>query len=205
MLVAAAVGALIGSALVPLVRVWMTSPQRLGVRGRIGGGIATASLFALVAFRVGWDPALLPYTAFAAAAVALSLVDLAERRLPDRMVLPSAVGVGGLLVAAALLEGRPYGAVGVPAGAAGLFAVYLLLALPMRGALGMGDVKLALLVGAAAGFLGMRAWLLALVAGFLVNGAVTLLALVTRRTSWGGSVPFGPSMLAGAFLALVLA
>lgn len=198
-------GLIVGAAAVPIARRSMTRRRRIQPALVIVSSLATAALFAVIGWRVGATPPLAGYLAFAAAAVALSIVDLAEQRLPNALVLPATAVVAALLLLAALLEGSVIPAAGVVLGGAALFVVYLILAVPLRGALGMGDVKLALLVGAAGGFLGARAWFITLVAGFLVNGVAALVALAARRTTLRGSIPFGPSMLAGVVVALLLA
>jgi leader peptidase (prepilin peptidase)/N-methyltransferase len=65
--------------------------------------------------------------------------------------------------------------------------------------MGWGDVKLAAMIGA---FLGWPVGPVALYLGFLVGGivAVTLLALRVRGRK--DAIPFGPSLAAGALLAL---
>jgi leader peptidase (prepilin peptidase)/N-methyltransferase len=87
-------------------------------------------------------------------------------------------------------------------GAAALFAVYLSLALVSPGGLGMGDVKLAALLGLYLGWLGWAAVVLGALAGFVVQALVALVLLAIRRIGLRGELPFGPAMLAGAALAI---
>jgi hypothetical protein len=68
----------------------------------------------------------------------------------------------------------------------------------------MGDVKLALVIGLLLGWFGLNAWLIGLLAAFVVGGLVALVALLLRRVTLRGSIPFGPSMLAGALVALLV-
>jgi leader peptidase (prepilin peptidase) / N-methyltransferase len=203
--VAAVIGAGLGPWLPSLARRYCTSRPRLGARSRILAAVALAALLAVVAVRIGPHPPALGYVALAVAGVVLSVVDLVERRLPDVLVWPTAVAVALLLVAASLLERDPVGAIGTVAGAIGLFGVYLVLALITPRAIGMGDVKLAAACGAALGCLGLRTWLLGLAAGFLLNGLAAVVALALRRTTLRGAIPFGPSMIAGVFVAMALA
>jgi leader peptidase (prepilin peptidase)/N-methyltransferase len=202
---AAVLGAGLGPWLPSLARRVCKSRPRLGAWPRILATAALVTLLAVVAIRIGPHPNALGYAALAVAGVALSVVDLVERRLPDVLVWPTAGAVVVLLVAGSLLEGRPIGAVGTVAGAIGLFVVYLVLALIAPGGIGMGDVKLAVACGAALGCLGVRSWLLGLAAGFLLNGLAAVVALALGRTTLRGSVPFGPSMIAGVFVAIAFA
>ena len=70
--------------------------------------------------------------------------------------------------------------------------------------MGMGDVKLALVIGLLLGWFGLNAWLIGLLAAFIVGGVIALVALALRRVTLRGSIPFGPSMLAGALIALLV-
>jgi leader peptidase (prepilin peptidase)/N-methyltransferase len=88
------------------------------------------------------------------------------------------------------------------AGAAVLFAAYLVLALLAPAGLGMGDVKLAALLGLYLAQLGWAALVDGALAGFVVQAVLALLLLATRRVALRGYVPFGPAMLAGAALAV---
>ena len=90
------------------------------------------------------------------------------------------------------------------AGGAAMFAVYFVLALISPSSMGMGDVKLALVIGLLAGWFGLSPWLVALLAAFVIGGLVSLVALALKRVTLRGSVPFGPSMLAGALVAVML-
>lgn len=202
--VAGVIGAGLGPWLPSLARRCCTSHPQLGVRAGILATVSLVALLAVVAVRIGPQPPALGYLVLAVAGVVLSVVDLVERRLPDVLVWPTAAAVVLLLAAAALLELRPLGAVGAVAGAIGLFVVYLVLALITRGGIGMGDVKLAAACGAALGFLGVRTWLVGLAAGFLLNGLASVVALALRRTTLRGSLPFGPAMIAGVFVAMAL-
>ena len=203
--VAAVIGAGLGPWLPSLARRYCTSRPRLGAPSRILAAVALAALLAVVAVRIGPHPPALGYVVLAVAGVVLSVVDLVERRLPDVLVWPTAAAVALLLVAASLLERDPIAAMATVAGAIGLFGVYLVLALITPRGIGMGDVKLAAACGAALGCLGLRTWLLGLAAGFLLNGLAAVVALALRRTTLRGSIPFGPSMIAGVFVAMALA
>ncbi len=123
---------------------------------------------------------------------ALTVYDLRERRLPNALTVPGAVVV---LVAAAL-AGR-----GIMAllGAVALAAVYLVVHLVRPAAMGAGDVKLAVGVGALAGVFGVDAWVLAAVGAPLLTA---LWGVVTFRTR--GTVPHGPSMCVATVAAVAL-
>jgi leader peptidase (prepilin peptidase)/N-methyltransferase len=135
--------------------------------------------------------------AFVAAVLAvLSAVDIAERRLPNRIVLPSAAAV--LVGQTALFPDRALEWMLAAVGA----ALLLLVAFRVRPAgLGIGDVKLALLLGAALGSAVMTAFLV----GFFAAAAYSVFLLARhgldarRRT-----IPLGPFLAFGTIAALLL-
>jgi leader peptidase (prepilin peptidase) / N-methyltransferase len=126
---------------------------------------------------------------------ALSVFDIRERRLPNCLTLPGAVVVLGVAAAA----GR-----GVPAvlGAVGLAGLYLVVHLVAPAAMGAGDVKLAVGVGALTGAFGYDVWVLAAVGAPLLTATWALVALSRRSSS---TVPHGPSMCIATLAASALA
>jgi leader peptidase (prepilin peptidase)/N-methyltransferase len=134
----------------------------------------------------------------------LAIVDLRERRLPNRALAVATAGTAVLLTLAAATDGA-WDALGRSllagvAAAAGL----LLLALIAPGGLGMGDVKLAGLLGLQLGWLGWPAVLLGLLLGFLGQALVGLGLLAARRVGLRDQLPFGPALLGGALVAALL-
>jgi leader peptidase (prepilin peptidase)/N-methyltransferase len=164
--------------------------------------VGTAALFVLVALRFGVSWELPAFLFLAGVAVLLAVIDLQHHLLPNRVVVPSvAVGAGLLLLAA--LPGQEWAALLRAAlGAVVLFAVFLVLALVSPSGMGMGDVKLAGLLGLHLGWLGWGAVVVGATAGFVVQAAVALVLLAGRRIGLRGELPFGPAMLAGAALAI---
>ncbi|MGV0816111.1 A24 family peptidase [Mycolicibacterium boenickei] len=123
----------------------------------------------------------------------LSGYDVAERRLPNWLTLPGAALV---LVAAGLAE-RGIAAL---AGAAALSVLYLVVHLVSPRAMGGGDVKLALGLGALTGAFGADVWLLAALAAPLLTAGLALGAAVRGERT----VPHGPSMCAASAAAIAL-
>jgi leader peptidase (prepilin peptidase)/N-methyltransferase len=153
-----------------------------------------AALVTLCFVRFGWSGRALVASYFVSVLVLLSLIDLRTRRLPNRIVLPSAALV--LVAQIALEPDRTLEWVLAAVGAA-LFLFLPLLVFPAG--MGMGDVKLALMLGAALGTDVVLGLVLGLLASFVV--AVGLLAgkgLSARRTF----IPFGPFLAFGAIVSL---
>lgn len=177
---------------------------------------ATAVFFVLVALvfgpevvaantpltAVGGALALVAYLYLAAISCALTLIDLEVHRLPDRIVLP-AYGAGAVLLGAStLLRGEPRALLDGAVGMAALGLLYLLLAIVKPGAMGMGDVKLAGVLGLFLGWLGWPQLTVGAFAGFLLGAVFGVLLLLTRRASRTTAIPFGPWMLAGAWIGI---
>jgi leader peptidase (prepilin peptidase)/N-methyltransferase len=175
---------------------------------RIAAAATTAATFGLVVWRfadASGRPLLPALLAFAAASTVLALVDLVELRLPNAVIVPTLAAVAVLLVLASWLTGEWLRLLWALAGCGAMFGVYLVLALISPRSMGMGDVKLAAPIGLLLGWFGLGAWLVGLLAAFVVGGLVALVALALRRVTLRGSIPFGPSMLAGAMVAVLLA
>ena len=187
-------------------------PPAAGARELLGPGpvavrppvveVATALLTALTVLRTGLSWELPAFLLLAVVGVLLAVVDLQHRLLPNRVVLPALAAGTALLLLAALADGAWDALLRAVLGAAALFAVYLVLALVSPGGLGMGDVKLAALVGLYLGWLGWAAVVLGALAGFVVQALVALVLLAARRIGLRGELPFGPAMLAGAALVI---
>ena len=107
-----------------------------------------------------------------------------------------------LLVVAALLLGNPAAILTAGLGALALGGVYLLMALIYPAGMGMGDVKLAGVLGLFLGYLGWPQVAVGFFAAFLLGGLFAVVLLVARRVGRGSGIPFGPWMLLGAWLAI---
>lgn len=164
--------------------------------------VGTALLFVLVALRFGSSWELPAFLWFAGTGMLLTVIDVQHRLLPNRVVLPS-TGVGAVLLLVAAVGEQSWSAVlRAGLGAAVLFTVFLVLALIAPSGMGMGDVKLAGLVGLYLGWLGWQAVVLGAAAGFVVQAVMALGLLAVRRIGLRSELPFGPAMLLGAALAI---
>jgi leader peptidase (prepilin peptidase)/N-methyltransferase len=170
-----------------LVALW----QLHGVGAPGSAGVTAAVLVATAAFL--W---------LAAVSIALALIDLDVHRLPNSIVLPGIVVTVVLLGTAALLAGDTAAALRLVLAPAALGGSYLLLSLLRPGGLGGGDVKLAVLLGVCLGYLGWGPLIVGGFLAFLLGGLFGLGLVLTGRASRSSGIPFGPWMLAGAWLAL---
>ena len=139
----------------------------------------------------------------AAITIALALIDLDTHTLPNRIVLP-AYPIGVLLLVVATIASGDWGdLLRASIGAAALFAFYLVLVLVYPGGMGLGDVKLAGVLGLFLGYLGWPALIIGAFAAFVLGGLYAIVLLVTRRVARTGGIPFGPWMLAGAWVGIL--
>jgi leader peptidase (prepilin peptidase) / N-methyltransferase len=169
---------------------------------------ATAALFAGVVVRflvVEERPAAIPVWLYLAAiGVALALIDLEHKRLPNAIVLPSYVVVAVLLVLGSWLEGDWGSMLRALVGGVGLWLLYFLLMLVWAGGMGYGDVKLAGLLGGALAWLGWGTFATGAFGAFLVGGVVSVVLMAAGRARLKTGIPFGPWIVVGAFLAVAV-
>ncbi len=141
---------------------------------------------------------------FASISIALTAIDLDTHRLPDAIVLPAYPVLAALLAAAAIAAGDLESAARAAAGAGILFAAYLTLALISPRGMGMGDVKLAGVIGLMLGWYGWAALAVGALAAFILGGLVGVALIAARRASRNTGIPFGPWMLGGAWVGILL-
>jgi leader peptidase (prepilin peptidase)/N-methyltransferase len=191
------------------------TPYPAGVRGWTGWGPARrsgpvyggvcAGVCAALAASVGGRPELGVWLLIAPVAVLMGAVDLAVSRLPDILTVPVAVGTAALLGVAALLPGHAGSWPRALLGGLVLLLTYLLLHLANPSGMGFGDVKLAPSLGMALAWYGWGALVLGTLLAFGLGAVAALALLALRRAGRSTPVPFGPMMLLGALVAVLLA
>jgi leader peptidase (prepilin peptidase) / N-methyltransferase len=154
--------------------------------------LATAGLVAACAVAFGFSAEALVSAFFCVVLVAISATDLEHRIVPNRIVLPAAAIV---LAAQTALDPSPEWALGA-LGASGFLFVA---ALAYPAGMGMGDVKLALLLGAMLGRLVGVALMLGMLAA-LVPSLVLLARHGSAARKMG--IPFAPFLALGSVVAL---
>ncbi|MGV9774241.1 prepilin peptidase [Streptosporangium sp. NPDC003464] len=143
------------------------------------------------------------YGWLAVVAVALVFVDAAVHRLPDRLTLAAYLGTAALLTVTAVLAGRFDDLFRAGLGGLALAAFYLALFLVNPAGMGLGDVKLAAVLGTALGWAGWETLVAGAFLGFVAGGLYGVALMVLRRAGRKSEIPFGPFMVAGAFAALL--
>jgi leader peptidase (prepilin peptidase)/N-methyltransferase len=138
----------------------------------------------------------------AAVSIALAFIDIEHHKLPNAITLPSYVIGAVLLALSSLLAGDASSLLRAAIGGAGLFAAYYLLAMLYRGGMGFGDVKLAGILGSYLGWFGWAEFAVGAFAPFLLGGVFSVVLLALKRAGRATKVPFGPWMLAGAWVGI---
>lgn len=171
-------------------------------RLRLVLAVVTAATWAVLMAARGWTAELPAYLVVGALGVALAYVDLREHRLPDPL-MAAALGAAAVLLAGAAAVTGDWTAYGRGwLAAAVMFLAFLGLAMVRPADLGMGDVKLAGVLGLLLGWLGWPAAVLGAFLGFLFGGVAGLTLLLAGRAGRRTPIPFGPFMLIGALVAI---
>jgi leader peptidase (prepilin peptidase) / N-methyltransferase len=191
--------ACLGVAAERLASVWPShgaSRRGAGIRTALLGAASGAAAASIVARSTlpWWVTA--AYLAAVAVLVVLSATDLEQRRLPHVLLDPL------ILASLAFVPFNPAVApVSAVAGALGSIAVLMVLRLLVRGGLARGDLLLMIPIGL---LLGFPAAFTALWAAALAAAASSLVLLAGRRVGMRSYIPFGPFLVLGMVVALVL-
>lgn len=172
------------------VRLWLSMP-------------ACAAAAALVVARLGtpqWWPAAVAGCVLVLAGLAAVVTDLAVRRVLEPVVLSTYGLELAALVAGAAVTGRGAALVEAVAAAAGVWALFFLLAL-VGGSMGFADVQLAGLVGLVLGWVGWPAAALAAAAMLLTGGVWAVVLLIRGRR---GTFAYAPPLLLGALVSVMV-
>lgn len=176
-------------AALPHLRLWLT--------------LATVVAGALAGWRIGWHGALLPWGFLIPIGLALAIVDWRTRLLPTFVIAPSYAAMVALVAVAGLLDHSRHHLVGAVLGWVVMGGFYLLMWLVYPKGMGYGDVRLSGLLGLGLGYLGWSQLLVGAYGGLLV-GALGGLALSSLGVVDKRHVPFGPFMVLGALLGVLV-
>lgn len=166
--------------------------------------LLTATVFGLVAARIGASWTLPPELAFTAGLISLAAIDLERFLLPRRIVYVTGAAVSAGLITAAGLQDR-WSHLGIAViCAAGSFGVFFTINALRPAWMGFGDVRLAGVLGLALGWLGGWYLVVGLMAanlgGAIVGVAMMLLGRASRRTA----LPYGVFLAGGSVLAILI-
>ena len=167
--------------------------------------LATAVLFAMAVVKFEVTVTAAVYAGFFWALVVLTVIDLEHKLLPNRIVYPLFVAGWAGLVAATLIDGDTERLRSAALGAVVFGGFFFVVAFIYPPGMGMGDVKLAFVLGTFVGYAGgVGAVLAGMFLSFLLGG---LIGIVAMRLSGAGrktQIPFGPFLALGSVIAVFL-
>jgi leader peptidase (prepilin peptidase) / N-methyltransferase len=135
---------------------------------------------------------------------AVAVIDLEHKIVPNRILYPSFV-VFAALVGLGAAFGQDMELVPATLGFLAFGGGLLVVALISPGGMGMGDVKLAALIGLVLGALGPRYVIVAAGVAILAGGIGAVLLMTLTGASRKAKIPFGPYLAGGAIAAVFLA
>jgi leader peptidase (prepilin peptidase)/N-methyltransferase len=148
----------------------------------------------------GWSPAFFVYWGVSCVLVIVSFIDLDHLIIPDGFTIPG-IAVGLVVAPMAGLIGFWEAVIGALVGGAALLIIGFLGELVFKKeSMGMGDVKLAAMLGV---FMGWRMLILSLFVAFFIGSVVGIVCLANKSKGWDSHLPFGPFIALGAVIALL--
>lgn len=170
------------------------------------GALAAALVGGIVGAVLGRDWWLVALVPLVPVCVALAVIDWHTRLLPSRIVLPATAYVAVVALVGWAVTGDHDDLLRAAIGLVAARSVYWLLWFIHSAGMGFGDVRLAALLGFALGHVGWGELAVGLYAGFLVFGLPGLLLALLRwdRAMLKTAYPFGPFMIVGALMGLLL-
>jgi leader peptidase (prepilin peptidase)/N-methyltransferase len=167
--------------------------------------VELVTLVVAAALAVSVPPLELPaYAWWAGCAIALSFVDAAVHRLPDRLTMPAAGGFVLFIAPVALLDDRLGGLLRAVLAGAGLALALAIVAFISKSWLGFGDVKYGLAIGAATGWLGWFALLAGLFFASFAAAMYGIGLIIARKATLKTHIPQGPFLAVGALLVVLM-
>ena len=171
--------------------------------------VLAVAFVALMWAGFGTDPVLFSVVPFVVLLAAITVIDLRELRVPNKLTGPAALLALPLLLLSATSDWADLSIGRALLGALVYGAFYFVVWFIYPPGMGFGDVKLAPIIGAQVGLFGWVPLVRSLIFGHLVSGlvavAIILVGLLSRgRMRWRTAFPFAPFMVIGAVGALAL-
>jgi leader peptidase (prepilin peptidase)/N-methyltransferase len=154
-------------------------------------GLVLMSLLAVF----GWSPELLVYGVLMLFLIPISFIDLETGFIPDKLTVPASILGIIFLVAFHIVNWKNALAGAISGGVFLLILMVLGKAIFKKDAMGMGDVKLLVMIGV---YVGFPAVFFSLFLGSLAAFVVILTGLLLKRQSLKSTIPFGPFIAIGS-------
>lgn len=145
------------------------------------------------------------HLALLAVGCTLIVIDVRSHRLPDRIVLPTLASLLALVILDALVADGSERSLRAGAGLLILGGFYALLRLISREGMGGGDVKLAAVIGLVLGWHGWQALAVGAASAFVLGALHAIVLMSLRRADRSTRIAFGPWMIIGAMLGILVA
>ncbi len=167
------------------------------------------ALFAALYLKLGWGAPAIVTSVGVALLVAIAVVDLEHRLIPNRLVIPAVVVLAvlaplwpelGIERALVFEQDHLASLANSLAAGAGAFLAFLAVKAVYSAGMGAGDVKMAGMLGLLVGYPGI---VVALWTAVVVGGVVAVGLLALRGRSRKDAMPFGPFLTAGGIIALL--
>jgi leader peptidase (prepilin peptidase) / N-methyltransferase len=188
------------SARYPLVE-GATAAALIGVAALFLPGLLAAQS---VPEAISASASLVGFSYLAVISIALCIIDIESHRLPDVIVLPGYAVAAAMLAIGTIASGDTGRLTVSLIAGVGLFILYFVPWFIVPAGMGFGDVKLAGVLGLFLGWLGWGQFAVGAFAPFLLGGVFSVVLLLLRRAGRKSRIPFGPWMLLGAWIGIVV-
>ena len=155
-------------------------------------------------FVAGWSIELISLLVLAILTMPLVIRDIKEHRLPNSLTLTGSLAALGVSILLGIRENSFSPLIRSLSIALLAGSAFLLLNLVSRGGMGMGDVKLAVMLGALMAPFGWQVLVMGFIVAFVLGAIIGLILLASKGASRKTLIPFGPYLLIGAWLSLFI-
>lgn len=165
--------------------------------------LLNAVVWMITMWRLGLHIHTFGYLFFFSGLIALSFIDIEKKLLPKSIVYPSGAVLIFFLVLSSIVNGT-YNSLRDAAIVALLFSGFLFLVWFLSGgkAMGFGDVRLAIFLGAAMGYYGYIVSYAGLLLSFMFGSVIGIGLIIATRGGRKTKIPFGPFLAMGVIVAL---
>jgi len=139
---------------------------------------------------------------FVSIGVALSMIDLDTKTLPDKIVLPSYIVVFSLFSISSIISGSYWPLLQSLIGGVSLFLFYFALAMVKKDGMGGGDIKLSGVIGLILGWFSFKVLIVGAFMAFMLSFLFTVPILIFKKYNNKTAIPFGPWMFLGAWISI---
>ena len=162
--------------------------------------LITGLLLALLYWKFGWTPEFLIYSILALFLLPIAAIDLKYRLILNKLTVPGFI-LGMVLMLGLQIENWKSLILGALCGGLVIFAIgYLGTLLFKKESMGMGDVKLFVMIGI---YIGLKGVLLSMLFSVYIAAIFILGGLVLRKLKLGETIPFGPFIAIGSLAYLM--